>query len=112
MRSLEVAQHEASHVVVGVALGLRLDRVALAPAPELAPHEDGAAWFVVKHRHRQAWALTVAAGVAWERACTGQRWPHASSGDARILRRLVRGRHAREALIRAAVALNKSKAKK
>ena len=105
MRSLEVAQHEVAHVVVGVALGLRMDRAALAPAPDLDPHEGGAAWFRVERRHRQAWALTVAAGVAWERAVTGQRWPHGSSEDARILRRLVRGRHAREALIRAAGAM-------
>jgi hypothetical protein len=105
MRSLDMAQHEAAHVVVGVALGLRLDRAALAPAPDLDPHEGGAAWFIVGRNHRQAWALTVAAGVAWERACTGVRWPHGSSADSRILRGLVRGRHAREALIRAAGAM-------
>lgn len=105
VRSLEVAQHEAAHVVVGVALGLRLVRAALAPDPDLDPHEDGAAWFAAERRHSQAWALTVAAGVAWERAATGQRWPHASSGDARLLRRLARGRHARESLVRAAGAM-------
>ncbi len=104
-RPLATAQHEAAHVVVGCALGLRLARAALAPAPELEPNEDGAAWFAVAPRHRQAWALTVAAGIAWERAATGERHPHAASGDARLLRRLVRGRHARAALVRAAGAM-------
>jgi hypothetical protein len=99
---LAVAQHEAAHVVVGVALGLHLERAELAP-PD--PSMSGCATFAVPRRHNQAWALTVAAGIAWERAATGRRRPWGARLDARLLRRLVRGRHAREALIRAAAAM-------
>jgi len=102
-RPLDTAQHEAAHVVVGVALGLKLDRAELGNPKD--PHLAGSATFDVGKHHDTAWALTVAAGIAWERAATGRRWPHAASGDARILRALVRGRHAREALIRAAAAM-------
>lgn len=91
-------------MVVGVALGLRLVRAELAPAGA-PPSWCGRATFAVARHHRHAWALTVAAGVAWERAATGRRWPAGAAGDAAILRRLVPGRHAREALVRAAAAM-------
>jgi hypothetical protein len=99
---LAVAQHEAAHVVVGAALGLRLVRAELAPAD---PRMDGVAEFRVAPHHAAAWALTLAAGIAWERAATGRRRPRGAALDARLLRELVPGRHAREAHVRAAAAM-------
>ncbi len=91
-------------MVVGVALGLRLERAEVGPANE--PGLAGVAVFnPIEDWHATAWALTVAAGIAWERAATGKRRPFAASGDARMLRELVPGRHAREALVRAAAAM-------
>jgi hypothetical protein len=100
---LAVAQHEAAHVVVGAALGLRLVRAEIAPAD--APQWDGCATFAVAPHHAAAWALTLAAGIAWERAATGRRRPRGAALDARLLRELVPGRHAREAHVRAAAAM-------
>ncbi len=48
-------------MVVGLALGLRLDRVVLGKAPETTWHGDP--W------PREAGLLMYAAGVAWERRC-------------------------------------------
>jgi hypothetical protein len=72
-RSLEVAQHEAAHIVVGVALGLRLYEARLGWCRE-GPwwfegyaefHDDGPS---------QAWACMLAAGVAWDRALGCDAW--------------------------------------
>jgi hypothetical protein len=65
VRSLATAQHEAAHVVVGVALGLKLGRASATPYAD----GDGYCWFPLPPR-RRTWAdaVTGAAGVAWERA--------------------------------------------
>lgn len=78
-RSLEIAAHEAAHVVVGVALGLRLRAAKIAPAD--MPTWSGYAWFPRAKGVR--WALVLAAGVVWEEAHGG-----VSDGDLEMLRAL------------------------
>jgi hypothetical protein len=65
VRSLEDAQHEAAHVVVGLALGLRLRCVCLGGKGDVAGFVDWAPdpW------PREAGLIMTAAGVAWERQC-------------------------------------------
>ncbi len=84
-RSLEDAQHEAAHVVVGLALGLRLDRVWLGATPEddCITQWHGTPWY------READILMTAAGVAWERRCGDL--THARSDIAALRRRGIRG---------------------
>lgn len=65
-RDLSAAQHEASHVVVGMSLGLHLDRVYLG---EEEPGEIGACVWNTGVKDPTAWRLMYAAGVAWERRC-------------------------------------------
>lgn len=79
-RRLDVADHEAAHVVVGVALGLRLRKAVIKTAEDF----DGYAWFT-NHGSRTAHAIMYAAGVAWERARGGS-----SIGDATLCRELVK----------------------
>ena len=99
-RSLQDAQHEAAHVVVGVALGLRVERVVLGSEPEVTWR--GSPW------PREAGLLMWAAGVAWERRC-GDLF-HASY-DLKDLRRAgVRGNARIRALERAAWAVLMSRA--
>jgi hypothetical protein len=78
-RSLVVAQHEAAHIVVGVALGLRLSSAKLSPVD--APGWLGYALF--PRASGLPWAVVLAAGVAWDRALGGR-----SDGDLALLRRL------------------------
>lgn len=89
---LHVAQHEAAHIVVGVALGLRLYHATIVPAPG----EDcyGYAWFPYGGT-RLAQSLCDAAGVAWERAVGGRL--HAADLEN------LRARERSEAAVRAAV---------
>lgn len=63
-RALEDAQHEAAHLVVGVALGLRPFRVRL-DLPDAAGDVvwHGTPWY------REAQLIMSAAGVVWERRC-------------------------------------------
>lgn len=64
--SLHTAQHEAAHIVVGTALGLRLRRASARPWGDDC---EGYAWFPLPpDRRTWAQAVMVAAGVAWERA--------------------------------------------
>lgn len=112
-RSLDDAQHEAAHVVVGVALGLRLWRVTLDPAtlPKSWRRWEGDALAVTawepKPWPREADLLMTAAGVAWERRygdITKAR------GDLQILRRAgVRGNARLVVLERAAMAILESR---
>lgn len=105
VRDLETAQHEAAHVVVGVACGLRLVRA------EVASNASGFAWFrnaagnKIPKRRREAWALMAAAGPAWERMLRLPTWRHNESCDVAILRSLTSGRHGVETVIRAATAM-------
>lgn len=66
MSKLEDAQHEAAHVVVGKALGLRLIRATLAAED---PADAGYAHF--GDGAREALMLMYAAGIAWERRAGG-----------------------------------------
>lgn len=67
--SLDTAQHEAAHLVVGVALGLRLGRASAREWYDGGEHCAGYAWFPLPPGRRTwAQAVMVAAGVAWERA--------------------------------------------
>jgi len=99
-RSLQDAQHEAAHVVVGLALGLRLSRVWLGQDP------DGTYGWTEWHPkpwHREADLLMTAAGIAWERECGDLEW---AGDDLRYLRRKgVRGNAPVRTLERAAWAI-------
>jgi hypothetical protein len=98
-RDLQTAQHEAAHVVVGVALGLRVKRAALGERVHGRPSWVG--YTLVTGHCRTSWALTLAAGIAWDQGVGDD----TSAGDLAILRRLgYRGR-AVDALARAAGAL-------
>jgi len=96
-RPLSIAQHEASHVVVGVRLGLRLKRATAAPSGGLL----GYAWFPRGHAH--ALALMYAAGVAWERECGTATW--LAEGDVKLVRQYAPGRGGLATCVRAAGAM-------
>lgn len=77
-RKVQDAQHEAAHVVVGLALGLRLSRATIK--------RDGD-WLGYVEFHagaREAELITWAAGVTWERRCGDLKY---ASGDLALLRR-------------------------
>lgn len=103
-RALEIAQHEAAHIVVGVALGLSLRRASARPWAE----HDGYCWFPLPPG-RRTWAdaVTGAAGVAWERAA------HPRDADTEGYQRFdwaelleaVPSQHDAETCVRAAAAL-------
>lgn len=63
-RRLDDAQHEAAHVVVGVALGLHLRKAVLRRTRK--SKLVGYAQFEVPAHKRTAWGITLAAGVAFE----------------------------------------------
>lgn len=107
-RSLVGAQHEAAHVVVGVALGLKLGRASAARWALDGVACEGYCWFPLPPGRRE-WADTLmrAAGVAWERAIA----PAVADPDgpqcddwAEILA-YVPSRHDAETCVRAAAAL-------
>lgn len=102
-REIDVAQHEAAHVVVGVALGLKIREAVLK-------NEDmGNGWIKLGHvwfdwrGQADALVLATAAGIAWDRAQGHRIW---SSGDPRILYELgVKSRRAIDVHVKAASAL-------
>lgn len=100
-RDLDTAQHEAAHVVVGVALGLRLREAVVGPSRMRGLALDGYTWF--PGARGVSWAITLAAGVAWERAIHGD--DAIALGDLRWLRRLGHRGRAVDALALAAGAL-------
>jgi hypothetical protein len=65
--SLAIAQHEAAHVVVGAALGLRLRHVTIVETKRDGILLDGCAVFDGRCGSVEAWALMFAAGLVWER---------------------------------------------
>lgn len=67
MLDTATAEHEAAHVVVGLALGLKLRKATIEPTPIGADQIAlGYAWF--EHgKNYLAHALMLCAGVAWER---------------------------------------------
>jgi hypothetical protein len=104
--SLADAQHEAAHIVVGVALGLRLRKASVQPWPD--GDADGWVWFPLPPKRRTwAQAVMVAAGVAWERAVRPSVCD--AEGDAQYdwadLLAQVPTRHDAETCVRAAASL-------
>ncbi len=96
---LNDASHEASHIVVGMALGLRVFAASLKGDNECRGWVD----WEPQPWHREAVLLMWAAGVAWERRC-GDLY-HAAF-DLKELRRMgIRGRSRLVACERAAWAL-------
>jgi hypothetical protein len=81
-RDLATAQHEAAHIVVGAALGMHMRRAVLEHAPGW--DWSGSAWFDGRYGTNEAWALMLAAGIAWERAAS--RSMHGARGDLALLR--------------------------
>lgn len=111
-RDLATAQHEAAHVVVGAAVGLRLRRVVIGHVTEGRDVSTGYVWFLPTYetpdrppipRRREASALMLAAGPAWDLVMGNPRWW--SDYDRRELRVLVPSVHGRRAMITAATAL-------
>ncbi len=79
------AEHEAAHVVVGAALGLRLRKATIA-AGELNGHvAAGYSWFYVGRKY-MAFGIMACAGIAWERKCG--RNGDAIAGDLEIARQV------------------------
>jgi hypothetical protein len=85
VRSVSAAQHEAAHVVVGTALGLRLVSATVGRQRAGGRLVDGLTEFNRRHGSLEAWLLMYAAGVAWERAMRRE-W--AAAGDLAELRRM------------------------
>lgn len=68
-----VAEHEAAHVVVGLALGLKLRKVSLGSYEHGGEAIHGFTWFRGNDvDHRLALGVMYAAGVAWEASLTGK----------------------------------------
>ena len=99
MTRLQDAQHEAAHVVVGVALGLRLYRATVTPEGD----NLGTTTWHPKPWPREADLIMTAAGVAWERRCGDL--THARWDLAQLRRRGVRGNARLVVLERAAWAV-------
>src|SRR4051812_3201216 len=95
--ALHTAQHEAAHVVVGVALGLRLHHATIRPRQGMA----GNPTFYEGKRRRASLGIMLAAGK------TGGRAPpnRGGDGDARGLRSMRFTRTESRALERAAAAI-------
>lgn len=108
IRDLETAQHEAAHVVVGVALGIRLYSAGIGPWKRRGrwpadANAAGHADFLEKRGDNHAQALMLAAGVAWDRMFGYPAWH--SSYDWAECRHIVGGRQSTEACIIAATAM-------
>lgn len=108
VRDLETAQHEAAHVVIGVALGLRMRVASIGPWPghrgvPADPDTLGYADFFETRGDGTAQAIMLAAGIAWDR---GLRFPrrHSASDWAECMK-IVRGRKSVEACVLAAAAM-------
>jgi hypothetical protein len=92
-------------VVVGVAVGLRLDTASVGLAWNGLERIAGGTWFRGQcgPRRREAWALMLAAGPAWDAVIGAPLWW--SEYDRRALKPLVSGRHGYATVVRAATAL-------
>lgn len=98
-RDLAVAKHEAAHVVVGVALGLRLRKAVINVNNKSLL---GYAHFRVPKRMSMAWAITLAAGMAFERHGGDIDNAH---GDEKLLREMGYNKYGIDALTKAADAI-------
>jgi hypothetical protein len=101
MRRYDVAAHEAAHIVVGVATGLRVRRAVLGDEPN---HGDwrtyGAVWFYDRHAPVLSLSLAYAAGCAWDRMLGEE-----SAGDFELLRKMRYTRREIDALVLASSAI-------
>src|SRR5688572_19198623 len=88
---LLTAEHEAAHVVVGLAMGLRLHRASLTPEVIDGVLTCGYAWFGGSSREGLARSVMYCAGVAWESRPGGM--PEAASADRRLARKYFRSAH-------------------
>lgn len=117
LRLLSVAKHEAAHVVVGVAVGLKLREAVIGVGPWSGGLVRlGYTWFPEPTDGRkEAFALMTAAGIAWDRktgplspadlaafASVGVEIKDAMGGDEPLLREYTSGKRGAEACIRAA----------
>jgi len=103
IRDADTAAHEAAHVVVGLALGLRLRRAVVRRHTLAGVTYDGYALFTGGRHSAEALALMHAAGVAHERAVGGLA-VHAAA-DFRAVREYASSRRGVEALVVAAAAI-------
>ena len=103
MSKIEDAQHEAAHVVVGIALGLRLVSATIKPGPGSL----GMTTFLVGKSDRIADLLWTAAGLAWERR-NGDML-HALSDVVDLRRAGIKGTRQLQVLERAAWAILESR---
>lgn len=76
---VETAQHEAAHIVVGLALGLRLLGARVRREVRGGEPVDGWADFDARTSTPLEWALMLAAGIAWDEAIGES--PECSAGD-------------------------------
>lgn len=102
IRDVDTAQHEAAHVVVGVACGLRLRRGVIGYTRAGSEHLAGYTHFQ-RGGPPEGWALMYAAGVAWDRTLAID--PFQSSRDYRLLRSCSWGTRGAEIWVRAATAM-------
>lgn len=97
MTPFDVAQHEAAHLVVGLALGLKLRHAVLEPETDDRT-ASGYVWFKANEKtHRSALAIMFAAGAAWDQAL-GEACPE----DLKLCRELVGSRHDVKTCVKAA----------
>lgn len=81
----DAAEHEAAHVVVGLALGLKLKKATIALTTARGQTNAGHVWF--EHgRQYLAFGIMVCAGIAWERRAGGK--PLNASGDERLAKQI------------------------
>lgn len=88
---LTVAEHEAAHMVVGLALGLRFKRAAVEEWSFRGWRALGFTWFSVGPRTRLAAGVMSCAGIAWEARPGG--WHEGADGDRKLAREWLTGAH-------------------
>lgn len=66
MFDTETAEHEAAHVIVGLALGLKLRKATIEPSVLNGHVAAGYSWFYVGRKY-MAFGIMACAGIAWER---------------------------------------------
>ncbi len=81
------AEHEAAHVVVGLALGLKLVRAHVAHARPEHDSSEGFAWFK-PGRAYMAFGIMTCAGIAWENRPGGT--PEYASFDMKLAKQVLR----------------------
>ncbi len=88
---VQTAEHEGAHLVVGLALGLRLRAVSLEPIVLDGHVTLGYTWFGGSEREGLARSVMYCAGVAWESRPGGT--PVAASVDKKLARKYFRSTH-------------------